>query len=101
MHRLRCGVIYTNAFAGHLAELYAARDPGAAGNILELEYVKVAGADEKNGIWWRMDWVPEKRVPVECRFEMGRSPVCMRQQTQRGLKNRCLDWRDGAVVIKS
>jgi len=100
MHRLRCGVIYTNAFAEHLAELHTCSEAGTVRKILALEYVRASSGDQKGGAWWDVQWVPEKRVPVECRFEIGSVPVCLSRQSQQGLKNRCLDWRDGAVVVQ-
>ena len=34
-------------------------------------------------------------------FKIGSVPVVLSRQSQRGLKNRCLDWRDGQVAVLS
>ncbi len=40
MHRLRCGVIYANAFAAHLVSIYAARTETEKGRVLALDYLR-------------------------------------------------------------
>ena len=101
MHRLSCGVIYTNAFADHLASLAAPLRTSEQRYVLALEYLRVTKDDGQSEDWWQMNWVPEKRTPLEQRFTIGTVPVSLSKQTQRGLKHRCLDWREGKVVIKS
>ena len=100
MHRLRCGVIYTNAFAGHLAELHGKRTEAELGTVLSMEYVRLASSEKKGGEWWRIEWVPANRVPEDSRFLIGQVPVGLNKQSQRGLKHRCLDFADGAVLIR-
>jgi hypothetical protein len=98
MHRLRCGVIYTNAFADYLAQL----SQGASQRqILALDYLKASTGPKKGTAWWQIEWLPEHRAPAECRFKIGSVPVCLSKQSQRGLKHHCLDWRDGQVVVRS
>jgi hypothetical protein len=98
MHKLRCGVIYTNAFAEYLARLSRSAVSAVRDRVLSLEYLRSA---EGRGAWWNIDWVPQSRAPEECRFIIGETPVCLSRQSQRGLKNRCLDWRDGQVVVRA
>ncbi len=100
MHRLRCGVIYTNAFAAHLTALHEAQVAENFGKVLALDYVRAATGDQKGREWWRVDWVVGQQVAEDCRFLIDKVPVCLTKQSQRGLKNRCLDWRDGAVLIR-
>lgn len=101
MHRLRCGVIYTNAFADYLEKYTQSQPPGHQRPILALEYLRASTGPSKGTAWWQIDWVPEHRAPEECRFRIGCVPVCLSKQSQRGLKHRCLDWRDGQVVVRS
>lgn len=96
MHRLRCGVIYTNAFATYLAGL--AHGPQ---QVLALEYLRASSGPSKGTAWWRMEWWPAHRAPEDCMFKIGTVPVVLSRQSQRGLKNRCLDWRDGQVAVLS
>ncbi len=101
MHRLTCGVIYTYAFADYLASFDAPLRTTEQRYVLALEYLRVTKEDGAAEDWWQMHWVPEKRTPLEQRFTIGSVPVSLSKQTQRGLKHRCLDWRDGKVVVKS
>ncbi|MDB6138828.1 MAG: hypothetical protein JWO94_1900 [Verrucomicrobiaceae bacterium] len=100
MHRLRCGVIYTNPFAAHLTAIYEARTEAETGKVLSLEYTRATTGSKQVKEWWRMDWVPGPRVEEHCRFLIGKVPVGINQQSQRGLKDRCLDFREGTVVIR-
>jgi hypothetical protein len=100
MHRLRCGVIYTNAFADYLSALGGDAAPSSK-KILSVEYVRCSTGGAAGKAWWTIDWVPVHRAPEECRFLIGQIPVCLSRQSQRGLKHRCIDWRDGQVVIRS
>ncbi|MBL9114145.1 MAG: hypothetical protein JNJ83_03990 [Verrucomicrobiaceae bacterium] len=99
MHRLRCGVIYTNAFAEYLAQLERSRPQ--ARTIIALDYVRCTAGQNQAKEWWKVEWMPEHRAPDDCRFTIGNTPVCLSRQSQRGLKHRCIDWRDGQVVVKS
>jgi hypothetical protein len=101
MHRLSCGVIYTNAFADHLATLATPLRTAEQRYVLSLEYVRCAKPDGTTEEWWQMDWIPEKRTPIEQRFTIGSTPVSLSKQTQQGLKRRCLDYRDGKVLSRA
>lgn len=100
MHRLRCGVIYTNAFAEYLSAMEQSA-PREARKIISVEYLRCSTGEGAGKSWWKIEWVPEHRAPEECRFKIGDIPVCLSRQSQRGLKHRCIDWRDGQVVIRS
>jgi hypothetical protein len=97
MHRLRCGVIYTNAFADYIAKVAS---PADAARVLALDYVAVSQGETKKA-WWHMDWMPVAKADDTCRFKIGDVLVYLSKQCQRGLKHRCLDWRDGQVVVRS
>jgi hypothetical protein len=101
MHRLRCGIIYTNAFADYLARLELEQREGGARQILALDYLRCGTGEQSGSAWWKVEWLPEHRAPEDCRFTIGQVPVCLSRQSQRGLKHRCIDWRDGSVVIRS
>ncbi len=101
MHRLPCGVIYTDAFATHLAELQEEEDADRNGQILCLEYLRCVTGEKTGASWWKLEWAPRHRAPEDCLFAIGSVLVWLSLQTQRGLKHRCLDWRDGEVVIRS
>ena len=97
MHRLRCGVIYTNAFADYLATVNADASPDT---IIALEYVRFASGPKKGTAWWRMDWLPMINTDEAHRVTIGSVLVFISAQSLRGLKDRCLDWRDGQVVVR-
>ena len=100
MHRLPCGVIYTDAFASYLAGIDSPLRTSELRYVLALEYLRCTKPGGEKEDWWQMNWVPEKRTPLEQRFTIGETPVSLSKQTQKGLKHRCLDYRDGKVVIK-
>ncbi len=100
MHRLRCGVIYTNAFAAHLLSIYETRTEAEKGKVLALDYLRASGGVKGAKEWWRVDWVYGSQVEEHCRFLIGEVPVGLNKPSQRGLKDRCLDFRDGAVVVR-
>jgi hypothetical protein len=100
MHKLRCGIIYTNAFADYLANLGRGKT-ATRHKVLAIDYVRASSGPKKGSEWWKLDWMPTQSMTDDCIFQIGGLPVGISRQTQRGLKNRCLDWRDGQVVIKS
>jgi hypothetical protein len=99
MHRLRCGIIYTNAFAEYLATL-SQEGTRVKDKILSLEYLRCTSGEKAGAEWWNVQWMPAHRVPEECRFTIGTLPVGLSRQSQRGLKDRCIDCRDGQVIIR-
>lgn len=101
MHRLRCGVIYTNAFADYLSRLPppVGQSPSQTpSRVLALDYVSTG---KGKAAWWQMDWLPAHQAEETNRFKIGDVLVFLSKQCQRGLKHRCLDWRDGQVVVRS
>jgi hypothetical protein len=98
MHKLRCGVIYTNEFADYLFNLSKTAVVAVQRKVMELEYLRTADGKEA---WWNISWVPESKATEDCRFVIGQTPVYLRRQSQKGLKNRCLDWRNGQVMVRS
>ena len=80
--------------------MHGARTEEHLGKVLSMDYVRLAKAGVSGGEWWRIEWVPAQRVPEDCRFLIGQVPVGLNRQSQRGLKHRCLDIKDGAVVVR-
>jgi hypothetical protein len=97
VHKLRCGIIYTNAFADYLGQLYGQSQALAQSRIALLEYVQSAQTGEQ---YWNIQWRHESKVPEGERFTIGSIPVGMSKSTLRGLKHRCLDYQDGTVRVR-
>jgi hypothetical protein len=96
VHKLRCGIIYTDAFADYLNGLYTKNTALQHSKIALLEYVRLAGTQQQH---WNIQWVHESTLPAENRFSIGSIPVGIAKATQRGLKHRCLDYKEGSVFI--
>jgi len=99
LSKLRCGVIYTDAFSHFLHRLHVEQAPAHHGQILTLEYVRCASGPQKGRAWWNIHWVPESAAPPHWCFTLGQVRVHLPRSAQLGLKERCLDYEDGRVVV--
>lgn len=99
LSKLPCGVIYTDAFCGHLTKLHEKQCDDHPQQILTLEYVRCASGPLKGKAWWQILWVPERAVPDYRCFRLGPIRVHIPKSVQHGLRERCLDYRDGRVIV--
>jgi hypothetical protein len=54
----------------------------------------------KGRAWWKVLWVPQETVPEYRCYRMGQITVHIPKNVQHGLRERCLDFEDGRVVVK-
>lgn len=101
MHRLRCGIIYSGAFASYLAERQKQEQKSHPGEILALDYVRCASGPGKGNEWWQIGWVGAQNAPETARQRIGEVDVFIHRQSIRGLKTRLLHFANGEVVVKS
>ncbi len=97
MERLRCGVIFLDDFLGHLADRAVER--AADSRVTTLEYIKCADGRAAGQQWGRLGWTTPKGLPDECLFEVDGLTVCMSPQTQQGLRDKWVDFKDGKVIV--
>lgn len=97
--RLPCGVIYTEAFSDYLATVHEEQVEDNPRKIITLEYVRYGSGELKGRAWWQLQWVPVDSAPDYRCFRMGPIFVHIPKSVQQGLKERCLDFREGRVVV--
>lgn len=97
--RLRCGVIFTEAFRDWLTGWRNREAAGNFGLVPELAYVRIAGGSRAGQSWVSLIWRPLQGVKEHEIFQIGAVKVYLNSQTRHSLKDRCLDVKDGAVVV--
>ena len=97
MERLRCGVIFLDGLLDHLAD----RSVERAGDdmITTLEYIRCAEGKAAGQQWGRLGWTRKDGLSESSLFEVDGLTVCMSPQTQQGLRDKWVDFRDGQVVV--
>lgn len=98
--KLPCGVIYTEAFAAYLDGVYLKHAEAHPRRVMTLDYIRCASGPMKGRAWWQVLWVPQETVPEYRCYRMGRITVHIPKNVQHGLRERCLDFEDGRVVVK-
>jgi len=96
MERLRCGVILLPEFIEHLQGLCAAREDGL---LPAIDYVKCADGPRKGASWWSLTWTSDKAVRSSNLFKVGEYQIYISPQTQKALRHRFIDYRDGGVFV--
>ncbi len=97
MLRLRCGVIFLDGFLGHLAEHSVAR--AGDDRVATLEYIGCVEGPSAGRQWARLGWTRGLGLPDECLFDAGGVTLCMSPQTQQGLRDKWVDFKDGEIVV--
>ena len=100
LSKLPCGVIYTDKFQDYLVQLHDSEAPGHPWRILTLDYLRCATGPRRGQAWWQMTWAPLNAAPEYRQFRIGSVPVHIPKTAQHGLRERCLDFEDGKVVVK-
>jgi len=95
LHRHRCGIIYSQAFADYLDERQRIEGPQHVGELLSLDYIRCATGDQAGTDWYQLSWIAAVSIPLTDRFKIGATLVHIHKQTRNGLKNRALDFRNG------
>ncbi len=99
MDRLRCGVIYTDAFSALLTGWWAAEPAAHAERVPSLEFVRCGEGERAGECWVALTWMLVKKLPEHERFTIGGVPLHLSKQSQKGLQHRCLDAREGKLMV--
>lgn len=97
--KLSCGIIYTDSFREWIDQFHDAESPAHPHRVLTLDYVRCASGPQHGRAWWQVNWVPEDAVPKHRIFFIGSAPVHIPKNSQLGLRERCLDFQNGGVVV--
>lgn len=98
MIRLRCGTILLDGFMGHLADRAVER-ADSADRVVTLEYLKCIEGDRAGQQWARLGSTARGGLPDKALFDVEGVTLCMSVQTQQGLKDKWVDYRDGELVV--
>jgi hypothetical protein len=101
MDRLRCGVIYTDAFAKYLGDWWRSDISQHATKVPSLDFVHCKEGPRAGESWITLTWLLSKKLPDYEMFTVSEIPLHLPRQSQKGLKWRCLDARNGRVVLAS
>lgn len=99
LSKLSCGVIYTDAFQRYLEEFYDEEADYNPRKIITFEYIRIATGENKGKAWWQLTWWPLNAAPEYRRYRIGDVMVHIPKQAKLGLRERCLDYRNGQVVV--
>ena len=99
LERLRCGIIVTSAFIEWL-EAWKARESAANfGLVPELNFVQCKEGSRAGQSWVSLIWRPLEGIAEHEIHRVGAVRVFFPRQTRAALRERCLDVRDGAIVV--
>ena len=99
LQRLRCGIIVTEAFVAWL-RAWQQREAGANfGLIPELNYVRCGEGERAGQSWLSLIWRPLDGVKEHEIFHIGGVRLFIPRQSRSALRERCVDVRDGALVV--
>jgi hypothetical protein len=99
LFRLSCGIIYTSAFRDWVVELHRREVSAHPHRVLTLDYVRCASGPARGRAWWQTLWIPEDIAKPHHVFQVGPASVHIPKAAQHGLRERCLDFRGGQVVV--
>jgi hypothetical protein len=99
LSKLPCGVIYTDRFREFLTRLHEEEAPNHPWRILTLDYLRCASGPQQGQAWWQMTWTPLDAAPDHRHFRIGSVPVHIPKAAEHGLRERCLDFEAGRVVV--
>ena len=100
LHRLRSGLIYSQAFAEYLESKHNIESIGHPGDVLHLDYVRCSQGELSGQEWCQLTWISGAQAPTEHRHQIGGTEVYIHKQAIRGLKNRLLHFDGTNVVVK-
>ena len=97
--RLPCGIIFTGEFREWLAAWREREGAANFGLIAELSYVRCKEGDRAGQAWVSLLWRPLDAVQEHEIFAIGAVRVFFSRQTRSALRERCLDVKDGQIVV--
>lgn len=100
LHKLRNGLIYSQAFADYLESKHNIEHFGHPGEVLHLDYVRCSQGDLAGQEWWQLNWLSGMHAATEHRHQIGDVEVYIPKQAMRGLKSRWLHSDGQTVVVK-
>lgn len=99
LSKLTCGIIYTDAFQQYLESIHAEQAEDHPQQILTFDYVRCLTGPQKGKSWWQLIWTPLDASPEYRRHQIGHLMVYVPKPVSHGLRERCLDFRDGKVIV--
>ena len=99
MDRLRCGVIVTKEFSTFLHDWCRSESVQSSERVPSLEFVHCREGPRAGESWATLSWVPSAKIPEHDCFLVGEVRLHLSKQSQRGLKWRCLDAKEGKLVV--
>lgn len=97
--KLASGIIHTPEFADYLRGIHESEAPRHRHEVLALDYIRCASGEKKGSAWMQLAWIPEQSAPAIHRHRIGDVEVFIHRQSVRGLKNHCLHFENGQVVV--
>ena len=91
LHRHRCGIIYSQAFADYLDDLQRVEGAEHEDDPLSLDYIRCATGAQAGKAWYQLSWIPAVAIPLTDRYQFGATLVHIHKQTRNGLRSRGLD----------
>jgi len=91
LHRHRCGIVYSQAFADYLDHRQRVEAPLHPGELLSLDYIRCASGPQAGVSWYQISWIPAVSIPDADRYQFGSTLLHIHRQTRNGLKSRGLD----------
>lgn len=101
LHRLRVGLIYSQAFADYLNSKQKEESIGHPGDILHLDYVRAGKGELEGQEWCQLTWISGSQAATASRHRIGETEIYIHTQAIRGLKNRMLHYDGQNVVVRS
>jgi hypothetical protein len=104
MERLRCGVILTDSFLSYLEQESLLQSEGLDQSsvypVAIVDYVKCAEGPRAGTAYWKLSWGKgPSGLQDWCLFRTRNITIYMSRQTQRALKWKHIDYRDGQVFV--
>ncbi len=99
LERLRCGIIVTSAFTGWLAAWKARESAANFGLVPELNFVQCKEGSRAGQSWVSLIWRPLEGIAEHEIHAVGTVRIFFPRQTRAALRERCLDVRDGLIVV--
>ena len=90
LHRHRCGIIYSQAFADYLRDRQHTEGPEHPDEMLSLDYIRCASGPQAGSAWYQLVWIPTDAIPLTDRHSFGTTPLHIHKQTRHGLNSRAL-----------
>lgn len=100
MEKLRCGVVLTDAFLSFLKAEATREAADIEKPTAIIEYVKCAEGLRAGEAWWKLTWAKSVGREDWCLFPLAAGfQIYLAPQTQKALKWKHIDYREGRVCV--